>query len=122
MCLHDRHRGTPLKSNTMRRIQNLLFKRKDADWVTSWNTGVGRDMYTKAQTVEKIIANSTMNQRCVLGFPHKDSDYWTPYTVEACKARYSSIGNKPGLKHFQEVEDAVEKKYSGLGGKRKRGH
>ena len=104
------HRGTPLFPGQMRRIQNMLFKRKHAEWVTSWNAGISRDMYSRAQTVERIIASATMKQRCVLGFPDADSEYWDPYTLAACKARFSKIPG--GLKHFSEVEEAVNARFS----------
>lgn len=65
-------------------------------------------MYTKAQTLERIIATSTMHQRYCLGFPHEDSSYWTPYTLEATKARYSSLSS--GCLHMEKIEDAVRRR------------
>jgi len=108
------HRGTPLVPGGKRRIQNIIYKRKGTDWLNSWNAGAARNMYTKAQTIEKLIAHSTPAQREVLGFPHKDDDYWTPYTLDAVKARYAPLG----LQRFEEIEEAVHKKFAV--GKRKR--
>jgi len=102
------HRGVPLFPGGKRRVQNMIYKRHGTDWLNSWNAGSARNMYTKAQTVERIIAKSTMHQRCVLGFPKPDSEYWTPYTLAATKARYKHL--ESGLLHMEEVEQIIQKK------------
>jgi len=100
------HRGVPLFPGGKRRVQNIIYKRQGTDWLNSWNAGCARNMYTKAQTVERIIAASTMHQKCVLGFPKADSEYWTPYTLAATKARYKHLGT--GLLHMEEIEKNVQ--------------
>jgi len=102
------HRGVPLFPGGVRRVQNMIYKRQGADWLNSWNAGSARNMYTKAQTVERIIATSTMHQRCVLGFPTAESTYWTPYTLAATKARYKHLDC--GLQHMEEIERNVKKR------------
>lgn len=49
-------------------------------------------MYRRSQYLEKLIANASVEQRCVLGFPAPGSPYWTPETVAAVEARYAPYG------------------------------
>jgi len=42
--------------------------------------------------MEKLIAEATVEQRTVLGFPAPGHDYWTPHTLAAVEARYASFG------------------------------
>jgi hypothetical protein len=103
------HRGRPIKAGQIRRTHNLLYKRAGHDWINNWNAGPAKEMYQRQQFVEKLIATSTMKQRMVLGFPHPEHNYWTPYTLEACKRRYGYLPG--GYQHFEEIEAAVAKKF-----------
>ena len=42
--------------------------------------------------IETIIAKSSPEQRCVLGFPAPDHPYWNPITLNAVCARYEIFG------------------------------
>ncbi len=103
------HRGRPIHPGQIRRTHNLVFKKAGVDWINNWNTGPAKEMYTRTQTVEKLIAESTMKQRVVLGFPSANSDYWTPSTLAATKRRYSHLPD--GCKYFEEIENAVLAKF-----------
>lgn len=84
------HRGTPIKEGKIRYVQNLVFKRKNADWVLNWNSSVARKMYQQNKIVEQLIVNSTVEQRTVLGFPDLNSKYWTEKTLLNVEARYKN--------------------------------
>ena len=88
------HRGTPIKPNTFRIVQNLVFRRHDADWITTWNHGFARSMYGDGQrfTIEHVIGESTPEQRAVLGFPMPGHSYWNRVTLTAVEARYKIFG------------------------------
>jgi hypothetical protein len=49
-------------------------------------------MYEPDKLMEKLIAEATVEQRTVLGFPAPGHDYWTPHTLAAVEARYASFG------------------------------
>ncbi|CAN0040367.1 unnamed protein product, partial [Phaeothamnion confervicola] len=90
---HDTwHRGTPVKANALRCVQNLTFRRADADWIPSWNMGTARAMYKENMVVEKMVASASVTQRNVLGFPAPGHRYWTAATLAATAARYEPLG------------------------------
>lgn len=90
------HRGTPLKPNKYRVVQNLVYRKKEAEWIPSWNKGFTKALYGWNKFnrffAEEIIAKSSVDQRCVLGFPEPGHSYWNPVTIEAVAARYSMFG------------------------------
>ena len=88
------HRGTPVKPGQMRIVQNLVFRRADVEWITTWNQGFARSMYGDGTRfpIESIIATSTPDQRCVLGFPAPGHRYWNRETLNAVCARYDVFG------------------------------
>ena len=88
------HRGTPVKPNQYRIVQNLVYRRSDAEWITTWNQGFARSMYGDGQKfiTEIIIGKSTPDQRCVLGFPAPGHRYWNRITLDAVCARYDVFG------------------------------
>ena len=57
------HRGTPVNVGKVRRTHNLLYKKTGCDWINPWNSGSARCMYTTRQTVERLIATGTQEQR-----------------------------------------------------------
>lgn len=99
------HRGTPVKPKMTRRVHNLMYKRAGCDFINSWNAGCAKDMYTRTQVVEKLIAHSLNLQRSVLGFPKPGAAYWTPTTLDAVKQRYGPLG----LLHMDEIEEKMNK-------------
>lgn len=93
---HDTwHRGTPLQSGKMRLAQNLTFRKVNADWISTLHAGWAWAMYKSDQRMERIIANSSTDQRAVLGFPPPGDTYWTTEKIDACEARYGSFGFDP---------------------------
>lgn len=49
-------------------------------------------MYRKDKLMEKLVAQATVEQRGVLGFPPPGHEYWTAQTVAAVEARYQAFG------------------------------
>ena len=86
------HRGTSVKPNTCRFAQNLVYKRSECEWLTTWNFGWARNMYTPEQTLEKLIAQISVEQRNCLGFPRPGHKYWNKDTIKAVRARYEPLG------------------------------
>ncbi len=90
---HDTwHRGTPLLPGTLRLAQNLTYRRADCEWISTLHTGWSWGMYRKGLPMERLIAQATVDQRSVLGFPKPGSRYWVPETVAAVGARYEPHG------------------------------
>jgi len=48
--------------------------------------------YVTNKFLEKLIAQSILQQGAVLGFPQPDSDYWCEETINAINARYGMFG------------------------------
>ena len=90
---HDTwHRGTPVKEGALRLVHNLTFKKADSEWINVLHPGWSWKMYRSDQLVEKLIANASVEQRTVLGFPEPGSPYWNEQTVEAVGTRYAAHG------------------------------
>lgn len=90
---HDTwHRGTPLDPGTMRLAQNLTFRKAQSEWISTLHPGWAWGMYSRAKTLERLIASASVDQRCVLGFPAPGDPYWTADTLEAVAARYGPLG------------------------------
>ena len=83
------HRGTPVTHGKVRYVHNLVYKKAHCDWITSWNNGAARSMYSLNQTMEKIIANRP--EAVVLGYPAVDSSYWDTSSREKVQARYEFL-------------------------------
>ena len=88
------HRGTAVKPNKSRLVQNLVYRRSDVEWITTWNQGFARSMYGDGEKfkMEEIIGKSNPDQRCVLGFPAPGHRYWNQVTLNAVCARYNIFG------------------------------
>jgi hypothetical protein len=90
---HDTwHRGTPLKPGAMRLAQNLTFRRAGSDWISTLHAGWAWSMYRRSRVMERLIAEASVEQRAVLGFPPPGHPYWTRETVAAIEARYGPLG------------------------------
>lgn len=90
---HDTwHRGTPMKEGARRLVHNMTFRRRDAEWISTLHVGWSWSMYHPNKFIERLIAEASVAQRCVLGFPAPGSHYWTSETLDAVEARYGAFG------------------------------
>jgi hypothetical protein len=90
---HDTwHRGTPLAPGTCRFAQNITYRTARAEWISTAHAGWAWNAYRAGQPFEKMIAQCTVDQRAVLGFPQPGSTYWCEETLEAVEARYGPFG------------------------------
>ena len=90
---HDTwHRGTPIKEGTCRLAHNVTFRLASAEWVSTLHPGWAWSAYRPSQVFERWLAQASVPQRTVLGFPHPGHAYWTPATVAAVAARYGAFG------------------------------
>ena len=94
---HDTwHRGTPLEPGTLRLAMNLTFRKAASEWVSVLQPGWAWAMYRRSRTMERLVAEASVDQRCVLGFPPPGHPYWSAETVEAIAARYGPLGMDVG--------------------------
>ncbi|MDG2306550.1 MAG: hypothetical protein P8R42_18255 [Candidatus Binatia bacterium] len=90
---HDTwHRGTPLDIGALRLVQNMTFRKAASEWISVLHTGWTWAMYRRSQVMERIVATSSVQQRCVLGFPSPGDAFWTEDHVAAIEARYGPLG------------------------------
>ncbi len=90
---HDTwHRGTPMVPGSRRLAQNLTFRRAECEWISTLHPGWSWAMYRPGQPMERLVAEASVDQRTVLGFPAPGSSYWVPETVAAVGARYGPLG------------------------------
>ena len=90
---HDTwHRGTTLKHGCLRLVINCTFRKAGSEWISTLHQGWAWGMYRRSMQVERLIANLSIDQRCVLGFPGVGSSYWNKHTLEAVKRRYQPLG------------------------------
>ncbi|MEM7219666.1 MAG: phytanoyl-CoA dioxygenase family protein [Pseudomonadota bacterium] len=90
---HDTwHRGTPMRPGALRLAQNLTYRRADAEWISTLHIGWAWAMYRRDHAMEQLIADASLEQRAVLGFPQPGASYWCSKTVEAVAARFGPFG------------------------------
>lgn len=90
---HDTwHRGTPLHPGGFRLAHNMTFRLADSEWISTLHTGWAWKMYRQDKMMERLIAEATVDQRTVLGFPKPGARYWCEETVAAVAARYGPLG------------------------------
>ncbi|NRA04541.1 MAG: phytanoyl-CoA dioxygenase family protein [Myxococcales bacterium] len=90
---HDTwHRGTPLHRGSRRFAQNMTFRKSGSEWISVLQRGWAWAMYRRSGVMEKLLANASVEQRCVLGFPGPGHPYWTPATLAAVAARFGPLG------------------------------
>lgn len=90
---HDAwHRGTPLLRGGFRLAHNMTYRRAECEWISTLHTGWAWKMYRKDKFMERLIAEASLDQRAVLGFPQPGSRYWCEETVAAVGARYGQLG------------------------------
>jgi len=86
------HRGTPLRPGRMRVVQNVTYRKAAAEWISTLHVGWAWSAYQPSKVFERLIAQASLEQRAVLGFPQPGSDYWCPETIAAVEARYGVHG------------------------------
>ena len=79
-------------AGTLRLVQNITYRRAEAEWISTLHVGWAWLAYRKNKFLEKLIAECSLDQRAVLGFPQPGSDYWCEQTVAAVEARYGVFG------------------------------
>lgn len=90
---HDTwHRGTPMIPGSRRIVQNITFRRAEAEWISTLHTGWAWSAYRDNKFLERLVAAATLEQRAVLGFPQPGSSYWCGETIAAVEARYGMFG------------------------------
>ena len=90
---HDTwHRGRPVKDGTCRIVQNLTFKKADSEWLNVLHPGWCWSMYGEHQVMERWIAEASVEERALLGFPMPGHSYWSLETVAAVEGRYAALG------------------------------
>ena len=105
---HDTwHRGTPMQPGTLRLVQNITYRRAQAEWISTLHTGWAWQAYRDSKYLERLIATANLKQRAVLGFPQPGSDYWCPETLAAVAARYGMFGFD--ISPYQQAVAAREK-------------
>ena len=78
--------------DTLRLVQNITYRRAEAEWISTLHVGWAWRAYRKNKFLEKLIVECSLDQRAVLGFPQPGSDYWCDETVAAVAARYGVFG------------------------------
>jgi len=89
------HRGTPLHQGGFRIAQNITYRRAECEWISTLHTGWAWSMYRDDKYMERLIAESSLDQRAVLGFPQPGNSYWCEETMDAVEARYGMFGFDP---------------------------
>jgi len=104
------HRGTMVKNGVKRYVMNITFRRKDADWIMSWQPGWARKNYRlnwPERSLEKTIASLSPVQRAVIGFPPPGHAYWNEYTLATVAIRYKPFGLD--MKPYEDAYNARKK-------------
>lgn len=105
---HDTwHRGTPMRTGTLRLVQNVTYRRAQAEWISTLHTGWAWQAYRDSKYLERLIATASLEQRAVLGFPQPGSDYWCPETLAAVASRYGMFGFD--ISPYQQAVSARQK-------------
>jgi hypothetical protein len=86
------HRGTPLTPGRLRLAHNLTFRKAAAEWISVLHVGWAWSAYRRDKLLERLIAQASLEQRAVIGFPQPGSDYWCRETIDAVEARYGIFG------------------------------
>ncbi len=90
---HDTwHRGTPLLPGRLRLAHNITYRKAHAEWISMLHVGWAWSAYRRDKSLEKLIAQASLTQRAVLGFPQPEADYWCDETIRAIEARYGVFG------------------------------
>ena len=86
------HRGTVLKPGCLRVVVNMTFRKAISEWISTMHIGWAWGMMRKGLPIERLVANASVEQRCVMGFPKPGHQYWNKQTLLAVAARYEKLG------------------------------
>ena len=86
------HRGTPVKPQALRLAHNITYRLAHAEWINTLHVGWSWHAYGADKFFERLIAESSLLQRAVMGFPQPGSRYWCEETIAAVAARYAPFG------------------------------
>ena len=86
------HRGTRLRPGRLRLAHNITYRIAAAEWISVLHVGWAWSAYQKSKLLERLIAQASLEQRAVLGFPQPGSAYWCAETIAAVGARYGAHG------------------------------
>jgi len=107
---HDTwHRGTELKEGSLRVVMNCTYRNAQSEWVCTLHTGWSWAMYRANLQMERLLAESSVEQRCLLGFPAPGHAYWNKDTLLAVALRYGPLGMnmEPYIKSYEEKNDKL---------------
>jgi hypothetical protein len=76
----------------MRVVQNLTFRKAASEWIGTVHEGWAWSMYRPRGTMERLVATSSVDQRCVLGIPAPGHPSLTSAMIEAMAARSGPHG------------------------------
>ena len=60
--------------------------------MSTLHSGWAWAMYRRSKVMERLLAQTSVEQRCVLGFPAPGYSYWNAETIAAVAARYGPLG------------------------------
>lgn len=89
------HRGTPVLNGKIRKVMNLLWRKKESTWINNWNPGFTKKMYYGY--LEKFFTKLSPLQRSTLGIPLPGDKYWNHKNINFLKTRYPGINITPYL-------------------------
>ena len=93
---HDAwHRGTPLTRGQRRLALNITYRHARAEWINTLHVGWAWAAYQPGKQFMRLLAEASLAQRAVLGFPQPGDAYWCPQTIAAVSARYGVFGFDP---------------------------
>ena len=88
---HDTwHRGTPIREGTRRFAMNLTFRKATSEWISTLHVGWAWAAYRGV--LPQLLADVSIDARCVLGFPAPGDRYWNEETIAAIRERYGPLG------------------------------
>ncbi len=95
-----------MRPGAMRLMHNITFRRKDCEWISTVHQGWAWAMYRSSKVMVKLLAEGSVEQRCVLGFPEPGHAYWTRGTLDAVRARLEPWGMDMAPYEAAWVEDS----------------
>ena len=88
------HRGTPTVPNKTRYVMNLVFKKRAAMHIHSWNGMMGVKLYS-GKLNEAVIQLSPSQRAQVFAIPVLEDAYWNQETIKAFAMRFPGIDVQP---------------------------
>lgn len=85
------HRGTPVKTDQVRYVHNLAWRKKNAEGIQDWNPALTRSLYYGP--MERFLSKLEPSQLESLGFPSRDSPKWQDEAFcDQIRSRYAWAG------------------------------